>query len=110
MFRFGASENAMAEKDRIVAIRVTGSVQGVGFRVFVQHEAERLGVNGFVRNRCNGDVEALFAGEAAAVAALVSACRCGPAPARVAHLAVYEPEPDMLAELPPDGFRRLADL
>ena len=100
----------MTEKDRSVAIRITGSVQGVGFRGFVQHEAERLGVSGFVRNRRNGDVEALFAGEAVAVAALVSACRSGPARARVAHLAVYEPEPDMLAELPPDGFHLFASL
>jgi acylphosphatase len=42
--------------------RVTGHVQGVGFRYFVWREAEALGVDGWVRNRTDGTVEALISG------------------------------------------------
>jgi acylphosphatase len=97
----------MADTQKIVAVWISGSVQGVGFRAFVQREAECHGVSGFVRNRVNGDVEALFAGTIEAVDALVAACRSGPARARVAHLAVQEPDADTLAELPPRGFHLL---
>ncbi len=100
----------MADKEKIVAVWISGAVQGVGFRVFVQRAAERHGVNGFVRNRINGDVEALFAGTIEAVDALVGACRSGPAGARVAHLAMYEPDAAALAELPPRGFVLLPSL
>jgi len=100
----------MTDRDKIVAVLISGSVQGVGFRVFVQRAAERHGVSGFVRNRTNGDVEALFAGTIEAVDALVAACRSGPAGARVAHLALYEPDADVLAELPPRGFVLLPSL
>ena len=43
---------------------VHGRVQGVGFRAFVEHEALQRGVEGWVRNRRDGSVEAVFAGEA----------------------------------------------
>ncbi|MGP8231055.1 MAG: acylphosphatase [Methylovirgula sp.] len=97
----------MADSEKIVAVCISGSVQGVGFRAFVQREAECRGISGFVRNRRNGDVEALFAGSIEAVDALVAACSSGPARARVAHLAVYEPQADALVELPARGFHLL---
>ncbi len=93
--------------EKIVAVRVQGRVQGVGFRAFVQHEAERLDVRGWVRNRLNGDVEALFAGPTSAVDSLVAACRRGPDHARVIDLSVYEPNPDEPSGEPPSGFRLL---
>ena len=64
-------------------ISVRGRVQGVGFRAFVEHEALKHHVGGWVRNRRDGTVEAVFSGEAAAVAAAVEACRRGPFGARV---------------------------
>jgi acylphosphatase len=64
-------------------ISVRGRVQGVGFRAFVEHEALKHHVGGWVRNRRDGTVEAVFEGEAAAVAAAVEACRRGPIGARV---------------------------
>jgi acylphosphatase len=64
-------------------ISVRGRVQGVGFRAFVEHEALKHGLRGWVRNRRDGTVEAVFEGEAAAVAAAVEACRRGPMGARV---------------------------
>jgi len=57
---------------------VHGRVQGVGFRAFVEIEALRRGLEGWVRNRHDGSVEAVFAGEADAVAGMIDACRRGP--------------------------------
>jgi len=62
---------------------VHGRVQGVGFRAFVEGEALARGLQGWVRNRRDGSVEAVFMGEAATVAAIVEACRRGPFGARV---------------------------
>ena len=73
-------------------ISVRGRVQGVGFRAFVEHEALKHHVGGWVRNRRDGTVEAVFEGEAAAVAAAVEACRRGPMGGRVD--ALYEREGD----------------
>jgi acylphosphatase len=64
-------------------ISVRGRVQGVGFRAFVEHEALKHDVGGWVRNRRDGTVEAVFSGEGAAVVAVVDACRRGPFGARV---------------------------
>jgi acylphosphatase len=93
--------------EKIVAVRIQGRVQGVGFRAFVLHEAERLGVKGWVRNRLNGDVEALFAGPTSAVDSLVALCRRGPDHARVTDLSMYEPKQDELSEQPLSGFHLL---
>lgn len=65
---------------RIVA---QGRVQGVGYRAFVADEATSRGIEGWVRNRRDGTVEAVFAGPADAVAGIVEACRRGPWGARV---------------------------
>jgi acylphosphatase len=59
-------------------IIVHGRVQGVGFRAFVEVEALTRGVEGWVRNRRDGSVEALFAGEDTVVAEMIEACRRGP--------------------------------
>ena len=69
-------------------ISVRGRVQCVGFRAFVEHEALKRHLGGWVRNRRDGTVEAVFSGEVAAVAAAVEACRYGPMSGRVD--ALYE--------------------
>ena len=69
--------------EKTIRLRIRGRVQGVGFRFFVQREAERRGVTGWVRNRRDGSVEAVAQGPAEAVDALVEACRHGPPSARV---------------------------
>jgi len=61
-------------------------VQGVGFRYAMQHEAERLSISGWVRNRKDGSVEALAHGEAGALEALIAWARSGPPGARVGEL------------------------
>ena len=71
----------MDEVVRQVVIR--GRVQGVGFRYWTMREAIRLGVGGWVRNRRDGSVEALFAGSAEAVEEMTVRCRNGPEFSRV---------------------------
>lgn len=69
-------------------LRITGRVQGVGFRYAMQDEAARRGVNGWVRNRSDGSVEALLQGEAGAVETLTAWARRGPPGARVTEVQV----------------------
>lgn len=61
-----------------VHVMVEGRVQGVGYRAWVEREAKALGLAGWVRNRSEGSVEAVFCGEAASVRAMVEACGKGP--------------------------------
>jgi acylphosphatase len=67
-------------------LRIDGRVQGVGYREAMIHEAGRLGVTGWVRNRADGSVEALIQGDDGALAALVAWARRGPPAARVERL------------------------
>jgi acylphosphatase len=75
---------------------VRGRVQGVGYRAFVEHEALRRGVEGWVRNRRDGSVEAVFAGPIEIVEAMIEACRRGPFSARVDALDQREGTDDEL--------------
>ena len=69
-------------------IRIHGLVQGVGFRASLAVEARRRGLAGWVRNRRDGTVEALIAGAAAEVDALVAWARRGPPAASVSRIEV----------------------
>jgi acylphosphatase len=62
---------------------VRGQVQGVGYRAFVEHHARQRNLAGWVRNRRDGTVEAVFAGEEKSVAGMIAACGYGPLGARV---------------------------
>lgn len=81
---------------------VHGHVQGVFFRETTRRRAVSTGVAGWVRNRPDGTVEAVFEGDRAAVERLVDFCREGPRGARVDRVAVEAEEPEALA-----GFRTL---
>ena len=74
-------------------VRVTGRVQGVGFRETCRREAQRLGVAGSVWNRGDGSVEAVFEGTAAAVDHMVAWCRHGPRSAHVRDVVVTHERP-----------------
>lgn len=67
---------------------ITGRVQGVAYRASMARQADALGVNGWVRNRSDGDVEAMVAGTAEQVAAIMNWARRGPPSAQVEHVAV----------------------
>lgn len=74
----------MSDDDCIVRhVTVRGRVQGVGYRAFVERTALARGLEGWVRNRADGSVEALFIGERVTVDTAVAACRRGPAAAHV---------------------------
>jgi acylphosphatase len=72
---------------------VRGLVQGVWFRESTRRQAEAEGVAGWVRNRGDGTVEAVFEGEPHAEARCVSWCRMGPPSAEVSGIDVTEEEP-----------------
>ncbi|HJO97882.1 MAG: acylphosphatase [Rhodospirillales bacterium] len=87
-----------------MAVRATfeGRVQGVWFRAWTTEQAVARGLNGWVRNRADGTVEALFAGPADVVEDMIAACRQGPPAAQVTSVTT---EP---AEDPGEtGFRQL---
>jgi acylphosphatase len=64
-------------------VTILGRVQGVGYRAWVEHQARMHHLDGWVRNRRDGSVEALFAGPADVVSRMVALCRRGPVSARV---------------------------
>jgi acylphosphatase len=80
---------------------IAGRVQGVGYRDWMVAEADRHGVTGWVRNRPDGTVEAVVHGGAAAVDALLAACRQGPRLAAVREIGESAAEPPGHT-----GFRR----
>ncbi len=89
---------------RTARVIVVGRVQGVGFRAWVEREAEARGLSGWVRNRRDGSVEALFLGETTAVEAMAEACRSGPRMAMVENVTIM----DATADGDWRGFRTIA--
>ena len=82
-------------------VRVTGVVQGVGFRWFVREKARRLGLSGWVRNREDGSVEVVASGEQGQLDLLISELKKGPAGAVVDGV---EPESTPAAHPPSTPF------
>ena len=78
---------------------IHGRVQGVFYRGWTVETARALGLNGWVRNRRDGTVEMLIAGDDEAVAAMIARCREGPPAARVERIEVEESD-----EAAPAGF------
>ena len=76
---------------------VRGRVQGVGYRAWTEDTAILNGLDGWVRNRRDGAVEAVFAGPPEAVDGMIEACRRGPDSARVDAVDVFDAGPSELA-------------
>jgi acylphosphatase len=87
---------------KTLLVRITGEVQGVGFRVWTEQAARQRGLNGWVRNRRDGSVEALISGPDDKVAEMLAYVWQGPTHSRVERVTT-EPatEPMQL------GFRTL---
>jgi len=68
---------------KAVQVLIRGRVQGVGYHAWTAAEAEARGLDGWVRNRRDGAVEAVFAGPAVAVDGMLAAAKAGPRDARV---------------------------
>lgn len=69
--------------DVMVHVVIRGRVQGIGYRAWTDYEARERGIAGWVRNRRDGSVEALFAGAESDVQAMIETCRVGPPGARI---------------------------
>ncbi|MGQ0671381.1 MAG: acylphosphatase [Hyphomicrobium sp.] len=80
----------MAVAEKTVRVSVEGRVQGVGYRSWVERTAVRIGVAGWVRNRRDGTVEAVFSGEAAAVEEMIERCAYGPRSAVVSRVSTAD--------------------
>ena len=89
-------------RDTAVRVRIEGRVQGVWFRAWTAEQAQALGLSGWVRNRRDGSVEAVFAGPEQAVREMVARCWRGPPAARVERVS-EQPE---TVEVP-SGFQLL---
>jgi acylphosphatase len=83
-------------------LRIRGRVQGVGYRDWAMRAARAQGLNGWIRNRSDGSVEALVCGEAGAVESFVEASREGPVAARVDAI-----DRQVETEVAPEGFTML---
>jgi acylphosphatase len=83
----------MTEDRRAVAVRVTGRVQGVGFRWWTQREAMAAGISGFARNAPDGSVEALVCGAPEAVTAMLARLAEGPPGSRVDAVETRQADP-----------------
>lgn len=86
-------------------LRISGRVQGVGYRAWAVGQATRRSLSGWVRNRRDGTVEALVVGDEQAIDTFIIACHKGPLAARVEHIDVRESD-----ETPEAGFRSLPTL
>ena len=71
-----------------VHVRIEGRVQGVGYRAWTHRVAAGLGLAGWVRNRLDGTVEAVFQGQAEAVSIMLGRCEVGPSGALVTNVEV----------------------
>lgn len=93
-----------ADDRRTVHVLIKGRVQGVWFRAWTEKTATELGLDGWVRNRRDGDVEAIFSGPAEAVDRMLEAAKDGPPLARVRALDVRETQ-----DAAPAGFETRPD-
>lgn len=84
-----------------IRVVISGRVQGVWYRGWAVSEASAAGLDGWVRNRSDGTVEAVFSGSSDSVDAMIEACRAGPPAARVAAIERFDD-----TDPPPIGFRQ----
>ena len=73
---------------------ISGKVQGVGFRYWMQNLANKNNINGWVKNKMSGDVEALIIGEEKDVQKLIKLCKIGPSSATIHDIQVNDYEHD----------------
>lgn len=99
--------SASNESQNAVQVRIYGRVQGVWFRAWTMQTAAELGLAGWVRNRADGSVEALFVGPSVGVETMVGKCGDGPPAARVDRVNRETPPPGSFDEIRAAGFRQL---
>lgn len=75
-----------------VHVIISGDVQGVGFRSLIKSQAQKLGLTGWVKNRTDSAVEAVFEGDEVKLAEIVELCHSGPEIAWVEEVKLKEEE------------------
>jgi acylphosphatase len=75
---------------RTVHVRIDGRVQGVGYRAWVENQAGAFGIDGWVRNRRDGSVEAVLGGPSDKLAEMLRRCERGPPTARVQAVEILD--------------------
>ncbi len=75
---------------RRVKVNITGQVQGVFYRSFIKNEADKLALTGYVKNKENGDVEAVIEGHEFKVKMLIEKCKSGPVGAIVNAIKIID--------------------
>jgi acylphosphatase len=80
----------MMGESRTLHVLIHGRVQGVSFRAWTRHQAELHGLTGWVRNRRDGTVEAVFSGPENLVEVMLKACHKGPAGSWVEKVDILE--------------------
>jgi acylphosphatase len=93
--------DAQAARQAIRHVMIRGRVQRVGYRAWTEYTALARGLEGWVRNRADGAVEAVFAGPATTVEAMIEACRHGPPKAHVDVIEQREGTTDDIARRRP---------
>ena len=76
-----------------VRVKIFGKVQGVNFRVFILEHALKLNLKGFVCNKPDGSVEAVFEGDKMHIDKILELCHQGPKAARVTRVECIEEKP-----------------
>jgi len=76
----------MAKTLRVI---ISGRVQGIGYRAWTISAASSMGLKGWVRNRNDGSVEAVFSGDEKNVTAMIDSCKEGPPMARVERIETF---------------------
>ena len=77
---------------------INGKVQGVGFRYWMKNLAINNNINGWVKNKMSGDVEALIIGEEKNVQKLIKLCKIGPGSATIQNIQINDYEHDYSKE------------
>ena len=95
----------MSDDVTSMLVHVKGFVQGVGFRDYLTMAAQYYKLDGWVRNRNDGSLEALASGPIKAVEGFVAAAMKGPPGARIAHVDLHNSEPPV-----EKGFKRMPSL
>ena len=82
--------------ERVIHAVVHGRVQGVGYRAWTERQAQAHGLSGWVRNRSDGTVEAVFAGKADVVAAMAELLKRGPPKSAVMNVEISDSDASAL--------------
>lgn len=86
-------EENQNKEEKAVKVTISGRVQGVGFRMFTERNAQTKNVMGYVKNLDNGDVEAFFQGSKENVNEMIEVVKNGPLGSSVDNITVEEKEP-----------------